>query len=566
MPKSEYGEAIREGASGGNRKRQHRHPSVSFESFSRFLTKHIRTDRGGFTWQGYRPLKDVCEAVVDPANEQVDVVKPTQKGFTTALGFGFPLWQMHRNGRNVGYFLPTNDMAKAILKSRLRPAIHGSDIQAEVRDTPGDGLVLVGEKRMIVLGLDSVRAAISWPMDVVVYDEVDDLNQEHVGIARQRLDASDYGHEVAFCCGRFPGEGIHGRYLKGDQRRWLVTCGRCRHEQILEDHWPDNCLRVGSKWHLICTKCRAVLNPERMGQFVAQRDARSANGRVSFQVSALAFGCTDIGRIMREWEQAQGDRKALANFRCSKLGLPDAGDRQAIDAAVLARAARPPALASPPFFVGVDTGDFCHISVCGMVAEGIEFVRFERVRGEDLLDRLGVLDGQMLIDGFLVDQRPEGSLARAVCRRFPSRAYLQEFRADEGEKDKEFEGEVFNRLQMEREDIISHFFDRVTGGSIWFPEKCEGLDFHQSTPGRHILKGAEKEEKTDRNGLTVRKFRSGNVENHYLMSSVFGMAIAQRMHGRSDAVNEVRVSTTKRRTAEMGPVKRVMSGIRGFLG
>jgi len=522
----------------------HRRPTSSARDFFAFVRSHIRTDRGAFSFDGYRPLREIAEVVCRNDARRVDMVKPTQCGYTTLFGFGYPLWQAIRNDRNVGYFVPTDDMATAMLKTRLRAALDGSGL--DVEPTSSDGIVTVGpgDRRILWLGLTSVHNAISWPLDVEVLDEVDDLNQEHMALARERLDGSDYGHEIAFARSRYPGEGIHGRYLEGDQRRWVVQCPACKHEHIPADSFPQNVAMVDGAWTRACPGCHRALDFERHGRFVATRpDAPS----ISFQVSVLAFGKTDIPRIMAEWEQAQGNRKKIALFRGSKLALPDAGDRQALTAEDLMRATAPGAeITVPPLFVGVDVGDICHISGSGQLGETLAFSFFDKVRGEDLLERLDALEseircmGRAGITGLLIDQKPEGSLARAVCRRFPGRARLQEFKAVEKESEKDLEGERFDRMEFEREDTLEHFCDRVKASTILFPDRWQGVPFAQSEPGSHILTGSQKDESAGRLGLTVRKFRSGSVLNHYFMSSVFAMHVATRAVGLETAIQTAR--------------------------
>ena len=540
-------------------------PSKSARSLTDFLCRHIRTDRGPFSFAGHKPLKAICEALVADV-AATDVQKPTQKGFTTALGFGYTLWEADRNARNVLYFLPTNTLAKDIVKTRFRPAIRDSEIRAGVRDTPSEGLVQVGraEKAIYFLGLETVVNAISRPSDVNVYDEVDDLDQENLRIARQRLDGSPYAREVGFACGRTPNEGMHARYLAGDQRRWVVTCRRCRHEQIPEDDFPANMALIDEHWRTVCGKCRRPIDFEACGRFVAQKPG--VKDRQSFQVSALAFGCQDIDRLMREWHEAQFSRRDLAAFRYSKLGIPDAGDRAALTAETLTRATRPRrAEGAIPHYLGIDVGDVCHWALATPcdVSGALDFAAFGSCPGDRLLECVAAIDGETPLDGILIDQRPEGSLARAICRAYPGRAWLQTFRrSDEKEDEKALDGEIYDRLAMDRDELLEHFCDQVKAGLVWFPETWDGERFASSAPGRQVLAGSQKEERKDGNGLTVLRFRAGAVQNHWFMASAFAFVIARRQSGRMLAVREVRVGGKALAMAELGERKRIGTRIR----
>lgn len=527
-------------------RRVHRRPTTDSRDFFAFMGEHVSPDRGAFTRHGFRPLIEIAKHVCSGETDRTDVLKPTQKGFTYVLGFGFTTWQAVRNDRNVGYFLPTNKMAQTMMKSRYRSAVRGTSIDLDIAETHCMALVGENRRRIHWLGLEVVENAISWPLDLNVYDEVDDLNQEHMALARQRLDNSDYAHELAFACGRYPGEGIHRRFLEGDQREWVVTCPGCRHEHVPEKAFPDNMLLVDAEWVTVCPKCHRIMDFETSGRFVA---AKPGAASASYRVSALSFGSTDVDRLMREWHEAQGDRIKLSQFRSSKLAIPDAGDRAALTVEDLQRVALlPRGAAVPPRFVGVDTGDICHIAACGpyrsadVPSAELAYVDFASCRGEDLIERLRAMDRECRIDGLLIDQRPEGSLARAVVREFAGRAWLQQFRSgDQREDEKDLDEERFPRIVVDREEGLSHFCDEVKNGRVLFPATWGGLPFEKSAEAQHILTGAQREEKLDaRTGFTMLRFRGGNVVNHWFMAAAFARLIARRQGGREGALQEFR--------------------------
>lgn len=542
----------------------HRKPTQSMTDHAAFVGSRIATDRGAFGWIGYKPLREIARVAVLETSEKVAIEKPTQRGFTT-WGFGYSLWQAERNGRNSLYFLPTNDLAKDVARNRFAPAVGGGDLDEPMQGrTSGIVHRTPNGRTIYFLGLDTVRNAISRPADICVWDEVDDLDPENMELSRQRLDASPYAHELAFCCGRYPEEGIDAMYLAGDRRRWIVRCKACGAEHIPEERFPANFGRTDAGWITICPACGRPMDFESCGQFVAE--APSVKGRISFRVSALAFGCTNPDRIMAEWTDAQGDRRKIAAFRSSKLATPDGGDRQSLSASDVARVLAPCPASGPLKYVGVDTGDWCHVAVCGASSggPGYGFGEFWRVRGEELIACLQGIAGRHGIDGILVDQRPEGSLARAVCRAFPGVAWLQSFRrVDQKEDEKELAGEVFPTMIFEREEALEHFCDEVKGGRIWFPESWQETPFLKSEPCRHIITGSGKEEVRTAHDKTVLAFRGGSVANHWMMASVFATTIARRQMGREVAIHEVHVSERTRVTRELGIGGRIMARMRG---
>ena len=518
-----------------NQSYRHRAARGAPATLQTFLSTSIRTRSGPFSFEGHAALEPLCAALADPSIARIDVLKATQIGMTTLAGFGYGLWELTEHDRNVGYFLPTNRMAEELLGDRLAHAAAG-DMAHEVQSVRSDGIVRAGSARLYVRGLHSMLGAISIPLDVNLYDEVDDLNREHLLWARQRLDGSPYAREVAFACGRYPGEGIDARFQHGTQHHRHLRCPGCgKDDQIPELLFPENVQRVDDTWRVVCTRCGHSLDVERDGRWVAHYPGREA---VSYRISALSIPWVRLDRLMREWDAAQQERRLLAPFRCSKLALPDAADRQVLTADDIARCtvafAVPPA-ADARLYVGIDTGDVCHIAATVVEdTDKLYYVMFDSMPGERLVERLRSLAGTYTVAGVLIDQRPEGALARAVCRTFPGVAYLQQFTQDERVKSKLFGNETFRILAFDREDTLGEWCDLVRRGTthVRFPQETGGSTFVDSEVARHILAGAQRTETIDGNGQTVSRFRGGAVENHYLMAAVFAWRITAHVHGR----------------------------------
>ncbi len=512
-----------------------------------FLQRDIRTRSGPFSFRGHRALIGIANALADDAIPRIDVLKATQIGLTTLAGFGYGLWEAQR-GRNVGYFLPTDAMGRELLGHRLRHAMH-PEFADSVAITLHDRIAVVdgpsGTGRLYVRGLHSMLGAISVPLDVNLYDEVDDLDADHFLWARQRLDGSHYAREVAFACGRHPGEGIDARFTEGTQHHWHVRCPSCgRDDQVPELLFPDNVQRVDSAWRMVCIGCGAPLDVEANGRWVAHYPTH-ADVSASYRISALSVPWVRLDRLMREWSAAERDRRLLAPFRSSKLALPDAADHQALSASDLAAATRHDDVAERgPVYIGIDTGDICHIAVARIVeGDVLAYIRFDAIPSEELVRHVGALAERFRADGILIDQRPEGELARAVYREHRGITFLQRFSSSEGEKAKVQVNALYRVLSFDREETLGAWCDLVRRGPqhVTFPQAVDGIPFAESVPARHILAGACRIEARDGNGLTVYRFRSGSVENHWFMASVFAWRIAEHMRGRRVRVDEIRL-------------------------
>lgn len=515
--------------------------------FPEFLTRHLRTRSGPFSFAGHRALEEVAAAIADPEIPRVDILKATQIGMTTLAGFGLGLWELTR-GHNAGYFLPTDAMSRELLGQRLRHAV-SPELAEDLNIVVQDRIAALGDARLYVRGLHSMLGALSVPLDINLYDEVDDLNREHFLWARQRLDGSHYAREIAFACGRHPAEGIDARFQEGTQHHRHLTCPACgMADQIPELLFPDNLQPVDTVWRIVCIRCGAPLDTEdpAIAQWVPHYpDRRDVS--VSFRISALSIPWVRLDRLAREWRSAERQPRLIAPFRCSKLALPDAADRQALTADDLARVtgahrAAPSPYFDGPAFIGIDTGDICHLAVAQVIrADTLRYVWFDAMPGEALPERVAQLVRAFDPGGILIDQRPEGALARTICRAHPGIAYLQRFATADAETITSQAEREYRVLSFDREETLAEWCDVVKRGPVHvlLPGIIGSEAFADSAPARHILAGAQRIEVSDRAGQTVYRFRSGALENHYFMAAVFAWRIAEHLHGRRFEAGDV---------------------------
>ena len=173
----------------------------------------------------------------------------------------------------------------------------------------------------------------------------------------------------------------------------------------------------------------------------------------------------------------------------------------------------------------------------------LAYIRFEAVPSEELVRRVGVLVERFRANGILIDQRPDGELARALYREHRGITFLQRFSSSEGEKAKMQVNALYRVLSFDREETLGAWCDLVRRGPrhVTFPKSADGVPFTESAPARHILTGACRIEAREGNGLTVHRFRSGSVENHWFMASVFAWRIAEHQRGRRVRVDEIRL-------------------------
>ncbi len=314
-----------------------------------FLESEIGVEGGRYGFTGREALREVVDHLSEILRlglpeRTVSVLKGTQIGMTT-VAIGLALYCVRVRRLNVGYFLPDQDFANRFGDTRIRTAIRNPRFSAAMRDGRYKGASSKGLKEfpgpdgsrfLYILGLNEIGNAISLPLDVLIRDEVDDLPPENLAWSNDRLDASKIALTFNLAMGRKPGGGIHAMYEDGDRRTWRVPCLACHEEWNLEEHWPG-ALGPGASPELagpglVCPRCGASLS-RAAGRWVPSGEP-GAPGHASWRISQLAVEAIRLDRIAAKWRAARRPSER-AKFRCSALALPDGGESQPIDAALL---------------------------------------------------------------------------------------------------------------------------------------------------------------------------------------------------------------------------------------
>jgi len=142
-----------------------------------------------------------------------------------------------RYKRGVLYLFPSETDVSDFSKSRFNPLIQDNPevIGKYVRHTNSVGIKRVGKAMLYLRGAratskvegtkaDSSRLR-SIPVDKVVRDERDLMDNLMVEMSKARMFQSDVREEVDLSTPTLPDYGIDTLYQESDQRRWMVPCG-----------------------------------------------------------------------------------------------------------------------------------------------------------------------------------------------------------------------------------------------------------------------------------------------------------------------------------------------------
>jgi hypothetical protein len=296
----------------------------------------------------------------------------------------------------------------------------------------------VRESFLYLRGGWSTSALKSFPADVLILDEFDEMAGSAVALARRRLNASLVRREVDISTPSVPGFGIHRMFLDSDQHRYEQRhrCGAWVVYDFLRD------VRVRGQAHdawgewaaeeirrhpvvLHCPECGdAVSDEERLSEGRWEAMAPEVQGLRGYWVPPLAFPSVNLLRLAAA--AVNPDPFERQQFFQSDLGLPYtvAGSKVTLDqilqlASPLENGALPKGRWIDPT-MGVDIGFKKHYKVSATSATDQK--RYTLAVGS--VDEWADLDGLMRhfrIRRCIVDAQPDLDSAKEFAARWPGR-------------------------------------------------------------------------------------------------------------------------------------------------
>lgn len=248
-------------------------------------------------------------------SQKLAIQKPAQVRATTTQLFKV-FWGMQRYGLEAIYTLPTVADANEMSKSKINRLIaQNPDLKTMVQEMDTMGQKKVGKNILYIRGTWTEKAAMMFPSDWNLYDEVDASNQEVIEAYSTRLQHSKHKWEHYFSHPSTVGIGVNKVFEKSDQKHWFITCGRCSKQQILE--WPDS-IDI-ERACFICKSCREPLADEdrRVGEWVKKHNNRDISG---YQISLLMAPWITAKEII-----GYNIDKSPEQFTTKILGLPYVG-------------------------------------------------------------------------------------------------------------------------------------------------------------------------------------------------------------------------------------------------
>ena len=395
------------------------------EPLADWALRRIRLDGRPFRFDGHEYLR----AIYDDTVPHIVLSKAAQIGGTTwAILKAFHACAM---GLNCLYLFPTKTDVLEFSKSRVAPMLADNRFLGSlVRDTDTAGLKRIGDAHLYLRGMQSTVGIKSIPVDMVVFDELDEATPEAKTLAKERLSHSDYKRVIELSNPSLPSYGIDEAFQLSDQRHWTVRCESCATWTAPDKVFPD---KLGAEVTVIreredgsayraCPKCGSELDMA-VGEWVAEFPERRTHG---YRISQLFSSTVDPAEILHEYRTTRFPER----FYNLKIGIAWADTANKLSVSEVLACCGDHGLleeSDRPCTMGVDTGANLHVVISRHTAakDGRREViwvgeRHHYAELDELMRRYNVTQ-------CVIDALPEIHATREFAGRFPGRVFMNYF-------------------------------------------------------------------------------------------------------------------------------------------
>jgi hypothetical protein len=435
---------------------------------------------------------------------------------------------------DVMYVLPTKTPdAGDFSASRFDPALEESEkLRLLFTSTDNVGHKRAGSANLLVRGSKSRSQLKSQPINFLVLDEVDEMEQKNIPLAMERCSGQEQFWIWLISTPTIEAFGINLYFEQSSKKQFFFKCPSCSKHINLE--FPRN-LEITSddpgsddvlNSRLFCHECKATLNHAdkphflKNGIWVPQEHGRTVEG---FHINQLYSCASAPHRFAKNALEARSDPAAEQEFFNSKMGKPHAvegarvtdkafnaciGDYVSYNAAQAQK--------SRMITMGVDVGKLLHVEVSEWY--------WERFRGLDTntmarckvvfagtfrhFEELDKMMHQWGVKYCVVDKHPETRKAREFAQRWHGKVRLCEYPVGMSGRNI-IETEKEYTVKCDRTSWLDLSLGRFQSpNSIWVPQDI-GHEY------REHIKAQTRIYYKDGNGNLRAKYVKGSLADHY---------------------------------------------------
>jgi len=444
-------------------------------SYSEEEIKEIIVPKGPLEWaemhrniggQGFSlELYPCLKQIYNDHHEFKIVQKPAQVGVSEfllnsalhAMDGGYRYYGLKRKKLNVGYIFPTTDAVQEFSKERIAAGILeeneylGNLVKGQEMGRSGMRLhstlqfYRVGKSILHMRGAQNPTVQLkSFPVDLLIVDELDEMSDRAVALAEKRLGASDLRYKIYASTPKYPGVGINYYYALSDQNIWELECPECglwqepdffknvylvqEDELIAYDDWKAFGAPIVAKSHFVfaCQRCQTEMDRIAEGRWTAKNpDSRIRGyrfpGLVSPKKPLLEYA-------LNSCKTRPAD---IQEFWNSDLGLPYAPKGGSLSLSDLMRCEQKGITEFRKFYhtywstMGIDVGAKLHVKVSTINEQGLwEIVLLAEL---DEFEQLDEIIKRYKVGAIVVDAYPETREAKRLENKYKGKVWLARY-------------------------------------------------------------------------------------------------------------------------------------------
>jgi hypothetical protein len=399
------------------------------------LHRGLQLQSGLFLHKQHEYLAD---PLVDNHPDQA-TMKGAQMGFTEIAVLKTLHGMIHKRfPLGVLHLFPTSDDVADFSKARFNPLIEQNyeAIGRYVQSTDAVNIKRIHRAILYLRGAKSTRQIEglrktssklkSIPVDRIVFDERDEMEQDMIDMAKERTSHSTVREFEELSTPSIPDYGIDRSYQLSDQNVWMIPCGSCGHKTCLELEFPK-CLAQTKDGRVIrcCVKCGAEIFPSR-GEWIPLYPGRAKRGRCISQLNSMYVDPKEILHIFQNLNQP--GFISAQEFYNSKLARAYVEATNRLTSRDLERCITQDAMSishDGPCAMGVDVGTWLHVVVGLRPNEHTrKIVHLARVKEWNDVHNIAMRFG---VQCAVIDGEPERHKAREFALAEPYSVFLCDY-------------------------------------------------------------------------------------------------------------------------------------------
>lgn len=338
------------------------------------------------------------------------------------------------------YVLPTKGDASTFSAGRFDPALEaGPHLRSMFTDVKNVELKRAGQNCLYVRGSRSRSGLKSIPCGFVVFDELDEMTQENIPLALERMSGQETKQCLMISTPTSENHGVNKYFQTSTQEEFYFKCPSCK--RLIKLSYPDSLVITSEslgdpnikKSHLICTACKVKLPHENKhewlstGRFVPKFPTADPRGFACSQLYSCMIDPVDLARHVLRAEYDNFEAQELYN---SKLGVPFEASDARLSANDIQENIGPyksgPAKGSKLITMGVDVGKVLHFEVdewtfdreVGVLPNENAKCRVLKCGTVHNFSDLDALMHEFRVNYCVIDAQPEVRSALAFAERF----------------------------------------------------------------------------------------------------------------------------------------------------